>query len=321
MRRRAPDLRAVAEIDATDRIAVAGREDDAVAVDDRGAAAPRGLVDLGHESGDAAVLGVVHAVVVTCAPQQVVRQRIDGERGSRALHGAKEDAVGVGQVDRLHAPGRVQLEVLAGRAEILRPNESAGVAVDAQQVEFLVALGQGEEPAADRQRRAEEEGVGVLGRPRQEAGPRFLPAADLPAELAGQGVHGPQAVVVEVLLGGAEPVLEALLHVGQVLRVRRDRQVLDVEDAPAVAAERAEQGVLVQQGGRAAVLFQPAAELPFLLVVLEDGIQTQGRGLMPDFAAGFGVEGVQAVARPVDELAADGERDEARQRKADGRGG
>ena len=39
---------------------------------------------------------------------------------------------------------------------------------------------------------------------------------------------------------------------------------------------------------------------------------------MPDFAAGGGVEGVEAVRPAVDDLVADGEGEEARQRGADG---
>ena len=87
-----------------------------------------------------------------------MRQRIDGDDGAD-VGGADENAVGVGQVGRLHAPGRIEFEVLAGRGEILRPNQGAGVGVEAQQVEFLIAFGQGEQPPADGQRGAEEEGV------------------------------------------------------------------------------------------------------------------------------------------------------------------
>ena len=101
---------------------------------------------------------------------------------------------------------------------------------------------------------AEEEGVGE--RLAQFAGRVFLPGADLPKKMAVAQVHGSQAIMVKVPFGRAKPMFAdaaLVLQVRHVRRMRRGGQILDEEHAPAVAAQRTQHGVVVQQGGEAAV--------------------------------------------------------------------
>ena len=161
-------------------------------------------------------------------PQEVVRQRIDGDDDAE-VGGADQNAVGVGQVGRLHAPGRVEGQAFRRGSEVLRPDLSARRGIEAEEHDFAAPFGEREQPVADRQRRAEE-ALKVLARIGSK---RLVPAADFPAQFAGARVHGPKAVVVQVLLGRAEPVPGGrrlarlhgllLLDFEDVLRVRRER--------------------------------------------------------------------------------------------------